>query len=355
MAKRKVTKRDVLHTLRPLLTTQRTELRARVRALERELSTTKRALRAAMRPMGGTVATLCARLRGLKGSCKPRQVVRAPRKPRKPRHGARTREPLSSHAPALWRPGAALPAPTAWLEPISRPLFGPAMARGSDLLASTPNHDNGIEWDAGDGYTVGWGPITDNRYVTLGHGIKRPLSLDGEQITMSVARDEQHTHDPDYERVLVSPEEPATFARIGQAALQAWEHPDKAPKLPEAVQPARDYVKDDPKSFAKRVLAAGVNATRKPHDEERALLRSVYHRGQPWGLSWEAWGVHLLKARQLGLLELTRWDLTGDPATRDTNAVIDSHGREVHLLVVPPRKPHHTTAAVGKRGKRWRG
>jgi len=355
MAKRKVTKRDVLHTLRPLLTTQRTELRARVRALERELSTTKRALRAAMRPMGGTVATLCARLRGLKGSCKPQRVVRAPRKPRKPRHGARTREPHSKHAPALWRPGAALPAPTAWEAPASVPLFSPMAARGSDLLATTPNHDNGLEWDAGAGYAVGWGPLVDNRYVTLGHGHKRALSLDGEQITMSVARDEQHTHDPAYARVLWTGEEPGTFARIGQAALLAWEHPDKAAKLPEAVQPARDYVKDDPKSFAKRVLAAGVLAQRKPHDEERALLHSVYQRGQPWGLSWHEWGAHLLKARTLGLLELTRWDLTGDPATRDVHAVIDSHGREVHLLVVPPRKPHHTTAAVGKRGKRWRG
>ena len=78
-------------------------------------------------------------------------------------------------------------------------------------------------------------------------------------------------------------------------------------------------------------------AERKPAgegvDEERALLRSVYERGQPWGLTWNEWGRHLLAARRLGLLQLTRWDLASDPEKMEANVVRDGP-RESHLLVL---------------------
>jgi hypothetical protein len=344
MVKRKTaTKRDVLRTLRPLLAAQRVGLKARIRALERELAQARRAYREALKPARGTTQTLCARLRRLEGSCQPSKLTKAP---------ARTRatKARTTKAPALLRPGATLPAPTKFVA-AGASLFGPAKARASDTLASIPHDDQGAAWDAGDGVEVAWGYPAHQQFVKLGWSApRRDLSLQGDLIVMNVARQENDVTNPAYDRVVCEYSQSTTFASLGRAALEAWTHPEKAARLDVAIKPARDYSPDKPESFAKRVLEAGKVARRKPGDDTRALLRSVYDRGQPWGLSWEEWGEHLLQARRLGLVQLTRWDLQDDPATRDVNTVHDGP-REAHLLVVePPKAPARVS-----RSRRWAG
>jgi len=195
---RRATKRDVLQTLRPRLKAQRLQLRARVRALELELGKARRELREAMRPPRGTQATLCKRLRGLEGSCKPAKLERAPRKPR----GGTS---SSSSVPVALRSSTKPAKPTAFVMPAAVGMFSAAAARPSDMLETVPPElRNGAEWDAGDGFVVSWGGDYESCFVQFGHGgPRRNVFGEAGQLHMSVARHDGGSN-PAHQRVVAT-------------------------------------------------------------------------------------------------------------------------------------------------------